>query len=58
MKVAIGIVGVGMLGASLAASLPEERYRRIGWARREEVGAWALKNGVLDSFCGIVEELL
>lgn len=58
MKTAIGIIGVGMLGASLAASLPEERYRRIGWARRKEVGAWAVKNGVLDSFCGSVEELL
>ncbi len=58
MKTTIGIIGVGMLGASLAASLPEGRYRRIGWARRREVGVWALKNGVLDSFCASAEELL
>ena len=58
MKTTIGIIGVGMLGASLAASLPEGRYRRIGWARRREVGVWALKNGVLDSFCSTAEELL
>ena len=58
MKTTIGIIGVGMLGASLSASLPEGRYRRIGWARRREVGVWALKNGVLDSFCSTAEELL
>jgi prephenate dehydrogenase len=58
MKTTIGIIGVGMLGASLAASLPRESYKRIGWARRKEVGTWALENDVLDMFCGSVEQLL
>ena len=53
----IAVIGLGMLGCSLCASL-EGACIRIGWSRRSEVGHWAAENGLIDEACSSVEEAL
>lgn len=53
----IAVIGLGMLGCSLCASL-EGTCVRLGWSRRPEVGNWAAKNGLLEEACSSVEETL
>ncbi|MBO4303037.1 MAG: prephenate dehydrogenase [Lentisphaeria bacterium] len=53
----IAVVGLGMLGCSLCASL-EGSCVRLGWSRRPEVGQWAVRNGLLEEACATVEETL
>ena len=53
----IAVIGLGMLGCSLCASL-EGACVRLGWSRRPEVGAWAAENGLLEEACSCVEETL
>lgn len=45
----VAIIGLGLLGASLGMALRGKPYRRLGWARRAEVRAWALANDVIDA---------
>lgn len=55
----IVIVGLGMLGMSLAASLSALKERDFtvgGWARRKEVAEEAVQKGHLDTAYGSVEE--
>lgn len=53
----IAVIGLGMLGCSLCASL-EGSCIRLGWSRRSKVGHWAAENGLLEEACGSVEEAL
>lgn len=58
MKETVAIIGLGMLGCSLGASLNRSGYRRIGWARRPEIGPWAEEHQVIDAFVPDVEDAL
>ena len=50
MSKTVGIVGLGLLGGSLAKALHERSdYRLIGYARRAEVCAAALDDGVVEA---------
>ena len=53
----IAVIGLGMLGCSLCASL-EGTCTRLGWSRRREVGLWAQENGLIDEACSTLEETL
>ena len=53
----IAVIGLGMLGCSLCASL-EGQCVRLGWSRRPEVGKWAAENGLIEEFCPDVETAL
>lgn len=58
MSETVAIIGLGMLGCSLGASLRGKTYHRIGYARREEAGAFALEQDVIDEFIPDVETTL
>lgn len=51
------VIGLGMLGCSLCASL-EGTCVRLGWSRRPEVGEWAREDGLIEENCASVEEAL
>ena len=53
----IAVIGLGMLGCSLCASL-EGTCIRLGWGRRPEVGKWAAENGLIEEACPDVETAL
>lgn len=53
----IAVIGLGMLGCSLCASL-EGTCVRLGWSRRPEVGEWAKGNGLIEEACSCVEDAL
>ena len=53
----IAVIGLGMLGCSLCASL-EGSCIRLGWSRRPEVGKWAAENGLIEEACPDVETAL
>ena len=53
----IAVVGLGMLGCSLCASL-EGTCTRLGWSRRPEVGKWAAENGLIEEALPDVESVL
>lgn len=53
----IAVIGLGMLGCSLCASL-EGSCIRLGWSRRPEIGQWARENGLIDECCPTVEDAL
>ena len=48
-KINAAIVGLGLLGGSLAKALAKDERFRVGvWARREETRRWAIENQVGD----------
>jgi prephenate dehydrogenase len=47
----IAIVGLGLMGGSLAMSLRGHCARLVGVARDPAVGQWALEQGVVDAVC-------
>lgn len=53
----IAVIGLGMLGCSLCASL-EGTCVRLGWGRRPEVGKWARETGLIEEDCPSVESAL
>lgn len=53
----IAVIGLGMLGCSLCASL-EGTCFRLGWSRRPEVGKWAQDAGLIEEACTGVEDAL
>ena len=53
----IAVIGLGMLGCSLCASL-EGTCVRLGWGRRPEVGKWAREAGLIEEDCPSVESAL
>ncbi|MBQ9336132.1 MAG: prephenate dehydrogenase [Lentisphaeria bacterium] len=53
----IAVIGLGMLGCSLCASL-EGTCVRLGWGRRPEVGKWARETGLIEEDCPSVEAAL
>ncbi|MBR2641522.1 MAG: prephenate dehydrogenase [Lentisphaeria bacterium] len=52
------IVGLGLLGGSLGMALKGKQYRRLGWSRREETRALALKMDAVDEIFATPEEAL
>lgn len=58
MSEKIAIIGLGMLGCSLGASLRGKDYHRIGYARREDAGRFALEHDVIDEFAPDAETAL
>ena len=53
----IAVIGLGMLGCSLCASL-EGTCIRLGWGRRSEVSRWAKETGLIEDACSSVEDAL
>lgn len=53
----IAVIGLGMLGCSLCASL-EGTCVRLGWSRRPEVSKWARETGLIEEDCSCVEDAL
>lgn len=53
----IAVIGLGMLGCSLCASL-EGACIRLGWSRRPEVSKWARETGLIEEDCPSVEDAL
>ena len=53
----IAVIGLGMLGCSLCASL-EGTCIRLGWGRRSEVSRWAKETGLIEEACPSVEDAL
>ena len=53
----IAVIGLGMLGCSLCASL-EGTCIRLGWSRRPEVSKWARETGLIEEDCPSVEDAL
>ena len=53
----IAVVGLGMLGCSLCASL-EGTCTRLGWSRRPEVTKWVKETGLVEEACSCVEDAL
>lgn len=51
-------VGLGLLGGSLGLALKGSSYRRLGWARREEIRRMALEKEVVDEVFDTAEEAL
>lgn len=58
-KINVAIVGLGLLGASLAKALKRDpRYKVSAWARREETRNWAVENKAADAVFSELPELL
>lgn len=58
-KINVAIVGLGLLGASLAKALKRDyRYKVSAWARREETKNWAVENKAADAVFSELPELL
>lgn len=58
-KINVAIVGLGLLGASLAKALKRDpRYKVSAWARREETRNWAVENQAADTVYSELPELL
>ena len=58
-KINVAIVGLGLLGGSLAKALAKDVRFRVGiWARREETRRWAIENRVGDAVFAELPELL
>ena len=53
----IAVIGLGMLGCSLCASL-EGTCIRLGWSRRSKVSQWAMETGLIEEACPSVEDAL
>lgn len=51
-KQTIAVVGLGLIGASLALAL-KDTYRIIGCARSRETEAYALSHGIVDEICPV-----
>jgi prephenate dehydrogenase len=51
-KMRIAVVGLGLIGASIARALKHANFRVDGWNRTESVAEYALKSGYID---GIAE---
>lgn len=47
-KPQIAIIGLGLLGTSLAMALKARGHAVIGWTRRREIRQWAVDQGILD----------
>ena len=57
-KINAAIVGLGLLGGSLAKALAKDERFRVGvWARREETRRWAIENQVGDEVFAELPEL-
>lgn len=54
----VAVIGLGLLGASLAMALKDRKVKVSGWARRNEVRQWALDKGVIDYSADDVGEVL
>ncbi len=54
----VAIIGLGLLGASLAMSLKNKKIRRLGWTRRAEVRQKLFSDGVIDETADDPETLL
>ena len=52
------IIGLGLLGASLALALKSSGIRRLGWARRCETRLWCMEHDVIDETADDVAEIL
>ena len=59
-QIKVGIVGLGLLGTSLALALKRagEKYCVHAWARRHETLVWAQQNHVADICCNDITQLL
>ncbi len=58
-RINVAIVGLGLLGGSLAKALIKDPRYRVGvWARREETRRWAQENRVADEVFSELPELL
>ena len=59
MKKLIGIIGLGLLGGSMAKALHEYTdYSVVGYARRQEICDMALADGVVDAAFTNIEDML
>ncbi len=54
----VAIVGLGLLGASLGMALRDKGMKRLGWTRRADVRAWAVKENVIDDTAEDIHEVL
>ncbi len=52
------VIGLGLLGASLALALKSSGIRRLGWARRSETRAWCMEHDVIDETAENVADIL
>ena len=58
-RINVAIVGLGLLGGSLAKALIKDPRYRVGvWARREATRRWAQENRVADEVFSELPELL
>ncbi|UDQ96562.1 prephenate dehydrogenase [Lentisphaerota bacterium WC36G] len=58
-KINVAIIGLGLLGGSLAMALENtENYYRLGWTRNAEVRKWAIDNNVIDYTADNLAEIL
>lgn len=57
-KPQVAVIGLGLLGTSLAMALKEQGLRVSGWTRRGEVREWALRQQVIDETAEQPAELL
>ena len=54
----VGIIGLGLLGASLGLALQKSGIRRLGWARKSETRSWCLEHNVIDETAEDVADLI
>jgi len=52
------VIGLGLLGTSLAMALKERGAYVTGWTRRDEVRHWALAHGIIDATAENVSAVL
>jgi prephenate dehydrogenase len=57
-KPKVAIIGLGLLGTSLAMALNPDVYHRLGWARRTEVREWCINHKIIDETADGIEDIL
>ncbi len=58
-KTKVAIIGLGLLGGSLAMALNNKKeYYRLGWTRDSDIRKWAVDNNIVDYSCDDVKDIL
>ena len=54
----VAVIGLGLLGGSLAMALNDSPYKTLGWTRRKEVRDEFMSEGIIDFTCDDVDKVL